>query len=433
MLSSKPSNFSLFFSPDEDLYKLLILSDDLFCVVDKEGYFRWLNPSWERFMGISSKKIIGIPFIDYVHQDDIAKTLEIFFLLKQNTKTVKFENRYRIVDGSYRWLQWNCNPTNSRYLYASARDISDNKKKEQQLKEEVNTSKKLSDKLRCLNALSNTHFSSLQEAFDTYLSEGCKLLGMENGILARIKNNSFCIKAISSEILDIFVGDVFELSFAYCEKLTQSKKSYSYLDISQEKEVIKSPFYCKHGLRSYLTAPIFVSKKLYGNISFLDSLPRLKEFTSFEFEFIEIMASSLGRLIEREGELNEIQRQKEKADTQSKLFKSVFMQSPDAMILADAKKSITQVNPAFEHIFRYKKSEITSLYEISIKATGFYIVFLEFVRPIFLFQLIISKQVLFALTPFVIRSLLRVAMILSPRSILPWEGWGSFVMETKLL
>ena len=47
-----------------------------------------------------------MPFMEFVHPDDRAATLDAFASLLTGARVIDFENRYRTRDGSYRWLQW---------------------------------------------------------------------------------------------------------------------------------------------------------------------------------------------------------------------------------------------------------------------------------------------------------------------------------------
>ncbi len=48
---------------------------DLLCIADVHGYFRRLNPEWERTLGYPLESLEGRRFLDLVHPDDVKATL----------------------------------------------------------------------------------------------------------------------------------------------------------------------------------------------------------------------------------------------------------------------------------------------------------------------------------------------------------------------
>ena len=51
------------------------LSLDLLSVLGLDGYFRQLNPSWERTLGYTKEELTSRPFLEFVHPDDREATL----------------------------------------------------------------------------------------------------------------------------------------------------------------------------------------------------------------------------------------------------------------------------------------------------------------------------------------------------------------------
>lgn len=107
---------------------------DLLCIANLQGEFVRLNPEWERVLGYPHSEIEGRSFMDFVHEDDRAATLEALGRLEQQNTVQSFENRYRCKDGSYRWIEWRSKPQGDM-IYAVARDITDRKLAEVQLRE----------------------------------------------------------------------------------------------------------------------------------------------------------------------------------------------------------------------------------------------------------------------------------------------------------
>ena len=114
-----------------ELQKYFDLSLNFMCIANSKGYFEKINDSFFQRMGYSRETILSTPFMDFVHPDDKSKTLQEFENLQNGLSTLCFINRFRRKNGSYLSLQWNATPDpDSDKLYATALDITDNKKNE---------------------------------------------------------------------------------------------------------------------------------------------------------------------------------------------------------------------------------------------------------------------------------------------------------------
>jgi len=116
----------------EELNRFWNGSLDLLCIADTDGFFRKLNPEWESALGYSLSELEGKRFLDFVHPDDLSSTQKAVSTLDSQEAILNFVNRYRHKDGSYRWIEWRSFPF-GKYIYASARDISEYKRKEEEI------------------------------------------------------------------------------------------------------------------------------------------------------------------------------------------------------------------------------------------------------------------------------------------------------------
>ncbi len=131
------------------IMKFFDLSIDLISIANTEGSFLKINPAFSKILGFSEEELLNTPFINYVHPDDVDKTITEVERLSRGLKTIMFENRYRTRSGSYRWLAWTCMPdAETGLLYAIARDNTVNKQIETEL---LDTKTMLNDVVNNLN------------------------------------------------------------------------------------------------------------------------------------------------------------------------------------------------------------------------------------------------------------------------------------------
>jgi len=119
---------------DAMLDRFFMLSIDMLCIAGYDGYFKRLNPAWERVLGYGVDELTSSPFLEFVHPDDRDATTAEMQGLVTGHNTISFENRYRAKNGIYRWMLWNATPfPEQQLIYASARDITERKHSEETL------------------------------------------------------------------------------------------------------------------------------------------------------------------------------------------------------------------------------------------------------------------------------------------------------------
>jgi len=137
---------------EEENRNFFTLSLDMLCIAGFDGYFKKLNPSWEKTLGFTVKELCAKPFVDFVHRDDRERTIAEAGKLATGRETISFENRYLCKDGSYKWILWNSVPSmEGRLIYANARDITERKRVEEEIKKLNEDLRKQASQLEAAN------------------------------------------------------------------------------------------------------------------------------------------------------------------------------------------------------------------------------------------------------------------------------------------
>jgi PAS domain S-box-containing protein len=126
---------------DRQLQSLLEYSSDRLSVLDEDWNYTFVSSAAEVLTGHATDELLGSSGLEYVHPDDrgaVEATLEE--LLDNPDETYTFEYRIRTADDEFRWVE--ARGTNKLQdpaiegVVVNARDITDRKQREQQLKEE---------------------------------------------------------------------------------------------------------------------------------------------------------------------------------------------------------------------------------------------------------------------------------------------------------
>ncbi len=108
-------------------------SPDVLCIAGFDGYFKKVNPAFEKLLGYTQKELYNRPINDFVHEKDKHITHSKRNELKQNVTLRNFENRYVKKSGEFVWLSWTSIPLYTEELvYAIAKDITHLKKLEEE-------------------------------------------------------------------------------------------------------------------------------------------------------------------------------------------------------------------------------------------------------------------------------------------------------------
>jgi PAS domain S-box-containing protein len=106
--------------------KLFALSNDLIFVGGVDGFFKKINPAFEKVFGWSSERLLNNSYFEFIHPDDISASSDELYKLSQGFEIVNFVHRFKTFDNKYRNIQWTVSPepfTNN--IFGIGRDITD--------------------------------------------------------------------------------------------------------------------------------------------------------------------------------------------------------------------------------------------------------------------------------------------------------------------
>jgi PAS domain S-box-containing protein len=113
---------------EQERNRIFSLSRDLICVAGLDGYFKYLNPSWESELGFTDEELLASPITAFIHPEDVAPTIDQVRRLASGEEVQDFEIRCLCQDGSYKWILWSATPfISENVFYAFGKDITPRK------------------------------------------------------------------------------------------------------------------------------------------------------------------------------------------------------------------------------------------------------------------------------------------------------------------
>ncbi|MGO8752797.1 MAG: PAS domain S-box protein [Thermoguttaceae bacterium] len=288
---------------DGELDALFQLSLEMLCIAGADGYFKRVNPAFERTLGYSSQELLSCPFIEFVHPEDRAATQTEVRRLTEGIPVIRFENRYRCRDGSYRWLSWAATPdARGERFYAVASDVTHRKRVEEALRE------------------SRLHYRQLLEAVTSYNYS----VELQDGRPQSTWHSAGCLATTGYSPEDYAADPLLWIGMVHPEDRDMVR-----LQIARV-------------LANEQVAPL--EHRILHN----DGRIRWVRDT------IVLHRDPAGRLVRYDGLVEDITDRK----LLEERFRRLVESAPDAMVVADSRGRIVQVNEQTEKLFGYPREEL---------------------------------------------------------------------------
>ncbi|MET0222082.1 MAG: PAS domain-containing protein, partial [Tardiphaga sp.] len=126
-------------SPFDTSHELKLTWDitpDLLGVINRAGVMERSNPAWETETGWGAAELRGQSVLGLIHPEDRQRAAAILATLSDGQPAMRFENRFRHKDGSWRMLSWTAAPY-AEAIYCVARDITSDRAREAALQDSM--------------------------------------------------------------------------------------------------------------------------------------------------------------------------------------------------------------------------------------------------------------------------------------------------------
>jgi PAS domain S-box-containing protein len=239
---------------EHELEGIFNLSLDLLCIVGTDGYFKRVNPAFERALGFSGEELRSRPLLEFVHPDDRERTRETHEGAVRGGEVTWFENRFIRSDGGVRWLQWSGRPVPEEGLiYAAARDVTDARRADEE-----------QAALRRVATLVAKRVAPA-ELFAAVVAEMHLLLGAENTRLLRYElDHTVTVVAARGETGQNPSGTRYSLEGESVSAVVWRTGRPARLDHFSGPPGSAAEVLIQMGIRSAAGAPILVENRLWG-------------------------------------------------------------------------------------------------------------------------------------------------------------------------
>jgi PAS domain S-box-containing protein len=336
---------------EEELDQLFTVSLDMLCIAGFDGYFKRINPAWEKTLGIPIEELLSKPYNEFVHPDDRARTASEAEKIDEGEQAISFENRYRCGDGSYRWLLWNATPSmDQKLVFAVARDITQRKEAERRLSTGYAVTRVLAEA------------ETLEAAVPFLLMSICEGLSWDLGALWRVDEMDHVLRCMNvwhvpNQSFPAFVKATREFSFqrgvGLPGRVWESRQPAWVPEVQVGENFPRAPFAVADGLHSAFAFPIRLGDHVTGVIEFFTRQSRKLEPELMEM--FDSIGSQIGQFIERR-----------KAEMELKLYADYLeaarnAQQADARNLAQLVKELEAAKGKAEEATRAKSEFLANM------------------------------------------------------------------------
>ena len=280
---------------DTEVTELLDLALDLICVAGLDGYFTRVNKAWTDVLGYTKEELLTQPWINLVHPDDREATIAEATKVFQGYKTMRFRNRCRSKDGSFRWILWTAAaPADGQFFYATGRDVTEIKRDEDLLLAQYFVTKVLAEA------------PSLHEAAPQILKNICETLEWAVGTVWKLDKKEGILRCVEtwhiptanvSEFSALTRSHTFDRGIGLPGRVWQEVDALWIEDVTRDPNFPRAPIASKEGLHSAFGFPILLADEVLGVLEFFSH--QIRQPDTKLLKLLSAIGSQIGQFIER--------------------------------------------------------------------------------------------------------------------------------------
>jgi len=281
--------------PETEVTELLDLSLDLICVAGLDGYFKRVNQAWTDILGYTKDEVLTQPWINLVHPDDREATTAEATKVFQGYKTMRFRNRCRSKNGSFRWILWTAAaPADGQFFYATGRDITETKRDEELLLAQYFVTRVLAEA------------PSLQKAAPQILKNICETLEWAAGTVWKLDKKEGILRCVDtwhiptanvSEFSALTRSFTFDRGIGLPGRVWRDVDALWIEDVTGDPNFPRAPIASKEGLHSAFGFPILLGDEVLGVLEFFSH--QIRQPDTKLLNLLSIVGSQIGQFLER--------------------------------------------------------------------------------------------------------------------------------------
>ncbi|NBC87823.1 MAG: PAS domain S-box protein [Bacteroidetes bacterium] len=290
MLEQKRTETAL--EQQEHQYRLLAENiSDVVTLLDRNGRRLYVSPSIKDLVGRHPERLFGTLPFDHIHPSDVARIKDTFTFALEGTGEVRTEYRLQHEDGHYIWVESigraTDNDQGEAALLVVTRDVTTRKKREDDLVESRERLSLQKRRLRLLYDVISRQDRPTDEQLQRVLDLGTDLLGVDVGIVSRIRDDVSTIEA-STANGEYAVGNVYDVADTYSAFTVEQDEVVAIGNMGDSPHADEA-CYERFSLDQFLGAPIYIDGSLYGTLTFASKRPRSRPFTTDDCDFLQAL------------------------------------------------------------------------------------------------------------------------------------------------